>query len=285
MPADEKKPPWLKVRMPPAEVLDEMHRKLGGLNTVCWSAKCPNIGECFKRGMATFMIMGDVCTRNCGFCGVKNGTPGRLNVVEPILIGEAVRKLGLRYAVVTSVTRDDLPDGGAGHYAGTIWAIRKMNPECGIEVLIPDFQGDKPALKTLVDSKPDVINHNVETVPKLYPKVRPQADYLRSLDLLKTVKEMQPDAVTKSGLMVGVGETIDEVEQALRDLRDAGCDLLTVGQYLRPTRENIPIERYVRPDEFEQLRVTALELGFKNAASGPFVRSSYFADEQAKGLH
>jgi lipoic acid synthetase len=285
MPADVKKPPWLKVRMPPPQVLADMHEKLDGLNTVCWSAKCPNIGECFKRGTVTFMIMGDVCTRDCGFCSVKNGKPDRLNVAEPLLVGSAVKKLGLNYAVVTSVTRDDLPDGGAGQYAGTIWAIRKMNPECKIEVLIPDFKGDKSALEAVVVSKPDVLNHNIETVPRLYSKVRPQADYHRSLDLLKSVKEMEPDCVTKSGLMVGVGETIDDVEQVFRDLRDADCDLITVGQYLRPSRDNIPVERYVHPDEFEELRKTAIEMGFKNAASGPFVRSSYFADEQAKNIH
>ncbi len=270
--------------MPSADVFDEMHEKLQGLNTVCWSAKCPNIGECFKRGTATFLILGDVCTRNCGFCGIKNGTPNRLDLVEPIKVGQAVRKLGLKYAVVTSVTRDDLPDGGAGHYAATVWAIRRFNPECKIEVLIPDFQGDKDALYIVVDSKPDVINHNVETIPRLYAKVRPQADYHRSLELLKNVKEMQPGFVTKSGLMVGVGESIEEVEGTFKDLRDAGCDLLTVGQYLRPSPENIPVERYVHPDEFEHLRKVALELGFRNAASGPFVRSSYFADELIKDI-
>jgi len=284
LPIGDKKPPWLKVRIPPANVFDEMHRKLGGLHTVCQSAKCPNIGECFKRGTATFMIMGDICTRNCGFCGVKHGEPRPLDVDEPVRVAEAVRKLGLSFAVVTSVTRDDLPDGGASHYAATVHAIRELNPGCRIEVLIPDFQNNADAIACVVESKPDVINHNVETVPRLYPVVRPQANYRRSLDVLRRVKEMRPDAITKSGLMVGLGETTGEIEQVFHDLRDVGCDMLTVGQYLRPSKENIRVERYVHPDEFEELRKLALGMGFKNVASGPFVRSSYFADEQAKGL-
>ncbi len=281
MPVDDKKPPWLKVRIPPAHVFDEMHRKLSGLNTVCQSAKCPNIGECFRRGTATFMILGNVCTRNCGFCGVKTGEPLDVDAGEPMRVAEAVKVLGLRFAVVTSVTRDDLPDGGAGHYAETIGAIRKLNPECRIEVLIPDFKGDESALMTVANASPDIINHNVETAPRLYPVVRPQADYNRSLGLLRFLKVKYPEMVTKSGMMVGVGETIEEIKSVLRDLRGAGCDMLTVGQYLRPSRENIPVERYVHPDEFEELRKIAMEMGFRNVASGPFVRSSYFADEQA----
>ncbi len=283
MPVDETKPPWLKVRMPPAEVMDEMHAKLSGLNTVCMSAKCPNIGECFKRGTATFMILGNVCSRNCGFCGIKSGTPERPNLAEPMKIADAVKKLGLTYAVVTSVTRDDMPDGGAGFYSMTVQAIKRRNSTCKVEVLIPDFQGDEMALRKVVDSRPNVINHNIETVPRLYPVVRPQADYKRSLELLERVKQMNPMVMTKSGLMVGVGETKEEVLAAFADLRKAGCELLTVGQYLRPSKENIPVERYVHPSEFEELREEAMKLGFTNAASGPFVRSSYFADEQMRG--
>ena len=282
MPIGEKKPEWLKVRIPPAEVFNEMHARLGGLNTVCQSAKCPNIGECFRRGTATFLIMGDTCTRNCGFCGVKNGAASPLDADEPGRVAEAVKKLGLDYAVVTSVTRDDLPDGGAAHYIATVRAIQQANPGCRVEILIPDFQGDTDALWTVVESKPDVLNHNVETVPRLYPKVRPQADYRRSLSLLRNAKDMEPGLVTKSGLMVGVGESLDEVMETFKDLRDAGVELLTIGQYLRPSKDNIPVERYVHPDEFEELRIAALKLGFRNAASGPFVRSSYFADQQAK---
>jgi lipoic acid synthetase len=282
LPIGDKKPPWLKVRIPPADVFNVMHERLGGLKTVCQSAKCPNIGECFRRGTATFLIMGDTCTRNCGFCGVMHGTASPLDPDEPIRVAEAVHKLGLGYAVVTSVTRDDLPDGGASHYSATIEAIRALNPGCRIEVLIPDFRGDVDALRVVVESKPDVLNHNIETVPRLYPKVRPQADYRRSLELLENAAKMSPGLLTKSGLMVGVGETMEEVEGTFHDLLDAGCVLLTIGQYLRPSRENIPVERYVHPDEFEELRKLAIQMGFRNAASGPFVRSSYFADEQAK---
>ena len=284
MPIGDKKPAWLKVRIPPADVFDEMHRKLDGLHTVCQSAKCPNIGECFRRGTATFMIMGDICTRDCGFCGVKHGEPRPLDAGEPVRVAEAVRKLGLGFAVVTSVTRDDLPDGGAAHYAATVCAIRDLNPGCRVEVLIPDFRNNADAIKCVVESRPDVVNHNIETVARLYPSVRPQADYNRSLDVLRRVKKMQPEGITKSGLMVGVGETIDEIEGVFRDLRDAGCDMLTVGQYLRPSKENIPVERYVHPDEFEALRKLALDMGFRNVASGPLVRSSYFAEEQVKGV-
>jgi len=247
------------------------------LHTVCQSARCPNVGECWNHRTATFMILGDVCTRNCRFCAVTSALPKPVDLAEPARVAEAVTRLNLRYAVVTSVTRDDLPDGGAGQFAATIREIRHRLPDCRVEVLIPDFRGDSAALQTVLNERPTVLNHNVETVPRLYPQVRPQASYHQSLDLLRRSREFVPEVATKSGLMVGLGETIAEVRQVLADLRDVGCDLVTIGQYLQPSRKHLPVVRYYEPREFDELRAFGQELGFCHVESGPLVRSSYHA--------
>jgi lipoic acid synthetase len=254
-------------------LLERLH-----LHTVCQGAKCPNMPECFGRGTATFLILGSVCTRNCRFCAVPDGAPSPLDENEPANVAEAVATLKLRHAVVTSVTRDDLADGGSAHFAKT---IREIRSRCAasVEVLTPDFKGREEDIARVADALPDVFNHNVETVPRLYPVVRPQADYRRSLELLRFVKNRRPEIVTKSGLMVGVGETNEEVVESLRDLRDAGCDFVTIGQYLRPSKAHLPIARFVPPEEFEELAQTARSLGFGGVASAPFVRSSYHAGE------
>jgi lipoic acid synthetase len=279
------KPPWLRRRLPAGSAMEEVRRLIGSgrLHTVCQEAKCPNIWECFSRRTATFLIMGSQCTRNCRFCSVKTGSPAPLEPEEPQRVAEAVEHMGLSYVVVTSVTRDDLPDGGAEHFARTIQAIRKRVPHSKIEVLIPDFQGNRRALATVLEAAPDVLNHNIETVPRLYSIVRPQADYRRSLDLLAQVKQIRPAIATKSGLMLGLGETRIEIQQALTDLSSVGCDYLTLGQYLQPTKEHLPVHRYVSPGEFEQLRADALAMGFREVSSGPFVRSSYHAKELFQG--
>jgi len=242
------------------------------------------MGECWERGTATFMILGDVCTRSCRFCAVKTGRPTELDLAEPERVADAVRQMGISHAVITSVNRDELKDGGADIFRRTILAIRKQAPGVTVEVLIPDFRGSREALAAVMSARPDVLNHNVETVPRLYPTVRPQAKYPRSLDVLRNAKEMDPTALTKSGLMVGLGETYDEVLQVMRDLRDVNCDILTVGQYLRPTRAHLPVERYWSPEEFAQLRDDGVRLGFLHVESGPLVRSSYHAEGQARGL-
>lgn len=277
-------PNWLTVKAPSPGVYDEVadYLKSMKLNTVCQSAGCPNIGECFSRHTATFMILGNTCTRNCGFCGVKHGLPDRLDVSEPQRVAEASEKMKLHYIVVTSVTRDDLPDGGAHQFADTISAIRERIPEAKVEVLIPDFGGNTDSLKVVLDAEPFVLNHNIETVPRLYKNARPQADYNRSLNLLETVKAITPSIYTKSGMMVGLGETDDEVVQALKDLRSVGCDVITIGQYLRPSKENLEVAEFVHPDKFEYYRKIAFDLGFLYAAAGPFVRSSYHAAEIIK---
>lgn len=249
------------------------------LSTVCEEARCPNQGVCFSKPVATFMILGDYCTRRCGFCAVKGGVPSEPDPEEPQRVAGAVAEMGLRYVVITSVTRDDLPDGGAAHFAVTVRAIRKRNPDTGVEVLTPDFKGDRAALRTVLDSEPVVFNHNVETVERLYGSVRPQAEYKRSLLLLRSAKEIAPRARTKSGLMLGLGETTDEVVALFRNLRDAGCDFLTLGQYLRPSKRNLPVVEYVLPAVFEDLKERALDLGFEFVASGPLVRSSMNAEE------
>ena len=269
--------------MPPANVLDAMHDTLRGLNTVCQEAKCPNIGECYRRGIAAIMICGDTCTRNCGFCGVKNGRPKPLDPYEPMRVAESVKKLGLKFVVITAVARDDIPDGGAEHFALTVKAIREIHPHCGIEVLIPDFRGNRAGLRTVLDSNPNVLNHNLETVRRLTQRVRAAAKYDRSLELLMRAKEIRPDGTTKSGIMVGLGEELEEIEETMRDLREVGCDMLTIGQYLSPSDRHLPVIRYVHPDEFDHFRELGLGLGFRNVASGVFVRSSYFAEEQALG--
>jgi lipoic acid synthetase len=253
------------------------------LHTVCEEASCPNIGECFSGGTATFMIMGDICTRRCPFCDVAHGRPDPLDADEPENLGRTIQAMGLRYVVVTSVDRDDLRDGGAEHFSACITAIRRHSPDIRIEVLVPDFRGRMDrALDILTKTPPDVFNHNLETVPSLYRKVRPGSDYHWSLDLLQRFHALHPAVPTKSGLMLGVGETIAEVEQVMRDLREHDCDMLTLGQYLQPSVHHLPVDRFVHPDEFERLGQIGRELGFTHVASGPMVRSSYHADEQAK---
>lgn len=276
-----KKPPWLKKRIPPVQdlirvksILDEAE-----LHTVCEEARCPNLGECFQKGTATILILGRICTRNCGFCAVEHEVPVTPDEAEPERVAQAVKKMGLQYVVITSVTRDDLLDGGASHFAKTIQAIRSLDRKIKVEVLIPDFRGDLSSLKTVLEEGPDVLNHNIETVPKLYPEVRPQADYKRSLDLLKKSKELYPHIFTKSGFMLGFGETEREVLDLLRDLREAGCDFLTIGQYLQPRPDRLPVVRYIPPEEFEEFKKIGEEMGFSSVASGPFVRSSFHASQ------
>lgn len=250
-----------------------------GLSTVCEEARCPNAGECFSKPTATFMILGSVCTRNCGFCSVKSSTPGSVDPDEPGRIAMAVRDMGLRYVVITSVTRDDLDDGGAGQFAKTVLSVKECMPDTKVEVLTPDFKGNPRDVDTVLQSEPDVFNHNIETVPRLYSLARPLADYGRSLDILDHAKKTAPGIFTKSGLMLGLGETFGEVLEVFRALRNAGCEFLTVGQYLRPSRLNLPVIEYIEPVIFERLRLTALSLGFKCVASAPLVRSSMNAEE------
>jgi lipoic acid synthetase len=273
------KPFWLKRRLPTGATYRGVVRLLGqmGLHSVCQEALCPNMGECFSRGTATFLILGERCTRNCGFCAVGFGPDGLPDPGEPRRVAEAVRAMGLGYVVITSVTRDDLADGGAGHFAETIREIRRTVPGARIEVLVPDFRGSVDALEIVLDAGPDVLNHNLETVPRLYARVRPGADYHRSLGLLRTARALAPGIPTKSGLMLGLGEEEHEVREVLCDLSKAGCWILTLGQYLRPSRRHLPVERYVPPEEFEAWRDIALAVGLREVASGPLVRSSYRA--------
>ncbi len=272
-------PPWIKQKAPQPGVLEQMREMLDSLklHTVCESAHCPNIGECFSKGTATVMIMGDRCTRNCGFCAVSKGPASPLDREEPAKVAAMVEKLKLKHVVITSVTRDDLKDGGADHFASTVKAVRHLNPTTTIEVLIPDFKGSISSLEKVVASKPEIINHNLETVPRLYKKVRPQAMYDRSLDLLKKVKELDDTIYTKSGIMVGLGETVDEVISLMEDLRLAGCDIITIGQYLRPSHSHLEIAEFIDPEVFAQYKATGEKLGFKYVASSPLVRSSYNA--------
>ena len=258
--------------------------KKGGLHTVCQEAKCPNMWECFSQETATFLIMGPRCTRDCRFCAVEHGPLGPPDPEEPVRVAEAAQNMGLRYVVVTSVTRDDLPDGGAHFFAETIDEIRKRQPDALVEVLIPDFQGDQAALRTVLDARPDVLNHNLETVPRLYPLVRPQANYRRSLECLRGAAQYDPAIPIKSGLMLGLGESTEEVEKTLRDLVEVGCSMLTLGQYLQPSREHLPVRQFIHPERFDIWRDTALGMGFSQVASGPFVRSSYHAHEHYKAL-
>lgn len=279
-------PPWLVKRGFDISQLHEVKTLLRkkGLHTVCEEARCPNIGECFKKPTATFMIMGDTCTRNCRFCAVTHGTPEPLVKEEPIRIAEAVNELKLKHVVITSVTRDDLPDGGASHFARTVGEIRKLNSNVVTEVLIPDFKGSEDSLSIVCESEPDIINHNLETIPRLYRDIRPEAEYMRSLRLLKKVKKLSSGIITKSGIMVGLGETSEEVIAVLNDLRSFECDMVTIGQYLSPTKESFPVQEYIAPENFEHYRKTGEAIGFKNVASAPFVRSSYLAEEQTKVL-
>jgi lipoic acid synthetase len=282
LPFRERKPPWLKVKAPggPGYRRIQALMRDKSLHTVCEEANCPNIGECWERGTATFMILGDVCTRRCGFCNVKSGVPGAVDRAEPFRVAYAVAQMGLRHCVVTSVDRDDLPDGGAGMFADTIRAIHSRAPGCAVEVLTPDFRGQEMPLARVIDARPDVFNHNVETVPRLYPKARRGSEFLRSCRVLLNAKRMDPEVVTKSGLMVGLGEEPDELIEAFSILREHEVEVLTVGQYLRPSEDHLPLVRYWTPDEFAALEREAYALGFESVASGPLVRSSYHADEQ-----
>jgi lipoic acid synthetase len=272
-------PPWFRTSLSTVGRFAEVNNRVrqNQLHTVCESAACPNRNECWNAGTATFLILGNRCTRSCRFCNIPSGDPSPVDNDEPQRVADAVAALGLGYAVVTSVTRDDLSDGGAGHFAETIRAIRRTTPDCMVEVLIPDFQGSPAALEAVLDALPDVLNHNIETVPSLYSRVRPEADYQRSLLLLRRAKER--GAVTKSGLMLGLGEGTSEVRSALMDLRRAGCDILTVGQYLRPSQHHLPVERYYQPEEFAAFRSEAMAMGFPRVAAGPLVRSSYHAEQ------
>lgn len=274
------RPDWLKVRIPVGETYSSIKSIIDKhkLHTVCGEAHCPNMGECWNSGTATFMILGDICTRTCGFCAVKTGMPTELDADEPRRVAEAVKLMNVKYAVVTSVNRDELYDGGATIFAETIRKIREASPTCKVEVLIPDFKGDEFALNIVLDAFPDVLNHNIETVPRLYKTVRPQAKYERSLELLERAKKR--GFTTKSGLMVGLGETIEEVISVMKDLRKVQCDILTLGQYLQPTKEHLPVVRFLHPNEFKEIKERGIALGFKHIESGPLVRSSYHAEKQ-----
>ncbi|HZD11366.1 MAG TPA: lipoyl synthase [Candidatus Binatia bacterium] len=281
-----RRPDWIKVRVPAGEnysfLKDLMRSKR--LHTVCEEAMCPNIGECWGAGTATFLIMGDTCTRSCGFCDIKTGRPAPLDWEEPERVAQAVRKMNLRHVVITSVNRDERKDGGAPIFALCIERIREVQAGCSIEVLIPDFKGSEAALKIVMDTRPDILNHNVETVPRLFRKVQPQDHYEWALTTLRNAKVMQPDALTKSGIMVGLGETFDELVEVMRDLAQLKVDILTIGQYLQPSRQHLPIERYYPPEEFDELSRIGYELGFRWVESGPLVRSSYRAEQQVRQL-
>ena len=274
-------PDWLKVKIPGGKNYIEMKQLLrkSHLHTICEEAKCPNLAECFGCGTSVFLILGDVCSRNCRYCNVAHGSPKQLNPNEPELVAKSVVELNLKYAVITSVTRDDLKDGGANVFAKTIREIRKMSPSCGVEVLIPDFLGSSDALKTVVDAHPDVINHNIEVVERLFESIRPQGNYQLSLEVLKKAKQLDPSIHSKSGLMVGLGESWDEVIKTLEDLRSVGVEFVTIGQYLQPSKNHVKISKYYTPEEFERLKKIAYGLGFVHVESGPLVRSSYHAQD------
>lgn len=278
---DQRKPDWLRIKAHSGKSREEVEEMLSrlSLHTVCEEANCPNMSECFSRRTATFMILGNFCTRNCTFCNVQKNKPQAVDPEEPIRVAQAVKELNLRHVVITSVTRDDLPDGGAEHFAEVIGSIKELDKNVVVEVLIPDFQGSLEALSKVAEAKPEIINHNVETVPHLYPEVRPMAVYARSLELLRNVKALDGDIFSKSGIMVGLGEKEPEVLEVFRDLREAGCDFLTVGQYLAPSKKHHPVVEYIHPDVFQRYKEQALNLGFKYVASAPLVRSSYLADK------
>ena len=282
------KPEWLKIRLGDPTNQNNVLKLIEGLNlhTVCQEARCPNIFECWSDRTATFMLGGDICTRHCGFCAVGKGEPGSLDAEEPRHVAEAVQHLNLAHTVITSVNRDDLPDGGAAHWAETIRQVRALNPECKIEVLIPDFNGDENALNTVLDAQPDVLNHNTETIARLYRRVRPDAVYQQSLTLLERAATRrdreQRGMLTKSGIMVGLGEEFDEVVELMKDLRAVSCDIMTIGQYLQPYEKRLPVERYVTPEEFERWREIGMQLGFHHVQSSPLTRSSYHARQQAE---
>lgn len=282
-----RRPPWIKVRAPSGETYDNLKTLMRAktLHTVCEEAMCPNIGECWGAGTATFLMMGDVCTRTCGFCDIKHGRPSPLDFAEPERVAQAVKAMNLRHAVITSVNRDERPDGGAPIFAMVIRRIRELQPGCSIEVLIPDFKGSRDALKIVMDARPEILNHNVETVPRLFKKVQPQDNYAWTRATLTQAKELDPEVLTKSGLMLGLGETLDEVKETLTDLRSWGVDILTVGQYLQPSKKHLPIERYYPLEEFVELKEFALHtLGFRWVECAPLVRSSYHAEEQVRAL-
>jgi lipoic acid synthetase len=281
-----RKPAWLKVPFPggPRYLRLKAILRASGLHTVCEEARCPNIGECFQAGTLTFMVLGDVCRRACRFCAVRSGQPVGLDSEEPLRVAEVVRRLGLRHAVITSVTRDDLADGGAAVFADTIHQIRRLSPITSVEVLVPDFQGSQQALATLIAARPDILNHNLETVRRLYPRVRPNAIYERSLELLARAKALDPTIPTKSGLMVGLGETGEELLEAMADLVAVGCDIVSIGQYLQPTSRQLPVTRYYWPQEFRELADEGRRLGFGHVEAGPLVRSSYHAEGQIQNI-
>lgn len=276
------RPPWLKVKLPIGENFSDVHHLMREhqLNTVCEEARCPNIAECWNHRTATFMILGDICTRSCGFCAVKMGMPTSLDWDEPRRVADAVKKLSLRHCVITSVNRDELKDGGASIFAETVRLINESSPDCTVEILIPDFKGDEKAFEIIMKHPPHILNHNIETVPRLYPVVRPQAKYKRSLELIRWFKDR--GLRTKSGLMVGIGETNEEVIEVMRDLYEHGCDIVTIGQYLQPTKEHLPVDRFVSLEEFEYFRTEGLKIGLKIVESAPLVRSSYHADKHAR---
>jgi len=279
-----RKPDWIRIRLPHGNKVQRLKETLreNKLHTVCEEASCPNLSECFTRGTATFMIMGDICTRRCPFCDVAHGRPLDLDQEEPTHLAETIQAMGLNYVVITSVDRDDLRDGGAGHFVNCINETRAINPDTKIEILVPDFRGRMDiAIELMSSNPPDVFNHNLETIPEFYRKVRPGSDYQWSLDLIQKFKAAQPTVQTKSGLMLGIGETMDQVKRVLNDLKEHDCDMITLGQYLQPSLNHLPVERYVHPDEFDALKEYGDNLGFAHVASGPMVRSSYHADVQA----
>ena len=282
----KRRPPWLRVRAPTGEDYRWLKRLMRAkeLHTVCEEARCPNIGECWSNRTATFLILGDTCTRNCRFCNVQTGRPGPLDPDEPERVAQAAQSMGLKHVVVTSVDRDDLPDGGASVFAAVIRRIRALEPDCTVEVLIPDFCGQIEPLETVMDARPDILNHNVETVPRLFRAIQPQCRYEWSLDVLGNAKALWPGAITKSGVMVGLGETMDEMLDVMRDLREQNVDILTIGQYLQPTRQHVPIDRYYTPEEFEMFRQRGYEMGFRWVESNALVRSSYNAKAQMQAL-
>ena len=282
----QRKPEWLKVRAPAGETYHQLKRLMRSkqLHTICEEANCPNIAECWGRGTATFLIMGDTCTRSCGFCDVKTGMPAPLDWAEPLRVAQAVKAMDLKHVVITSVNRDERRDGGAPIFALTIRAVRRLQPDCTVEVLIPDFKGNRAALEIVMREEPDILNHNVETVPRLFKRVQPQDRYEWALATLSNAKAIQPEAVTKTGIMLGLGETPEEVLDVMRDLRAIDVDILTLGQYLQPSKRHLPVERYYTPQEFAEFRRIGYEMGFKWVESGPLVRSSFRAEFQARAL-
>lgn len=285
-PKPKRRPEWIRVRVPSGENYKFLKTLMRSkqLHTVCEEAHCPNIGECWSARTATFLIMGNICTRSCGFCDVQTGRPLPLDWTEPERVAQAVKSMGLKHVVITSVNRDERKDGGAPIFAQVIERVREVQPGCSIEVLIPDFKGDQEALKRVMDARPEILNHNVETVPRLFKRVQPQDKYPWALATLRNAKEMDGDVLTKSGIMLGLGEEWDEIVTVMSDLAGCGVDILTIGQYLQPSKRHLPIERYYRPEEFEELRRIGLEMGFKWVESGPLVRSSYHADKQVAAL-